>query len=249
MGFLEGGSEKQILKLLRHELGHCIDNAFRLRQNKKRQKLFGSSQLPYPESYSPQKYSRSYVHYLGDNYAQSHPDEDFAETFAVWLDPNSHWERRYKACEAQNKLQLMSEIMGGLCGKRSFLKNKYRIDPIERQTQTLREYFNEKKKRLHVAKYPRLDRDFKRFFPETQVLGALSLSYFLRRERETIEKKVSQRTGAYRYEVRFVVNRAIERAKEMKVYGTKEQLSEKTPLLIEQNYRYLKEKQQLKYFL
>ena len=249
IGYVEGKSEKHRLKLLRHELGHCIDNAFRLRRSKERQKLFGSSKTPYPESYSPQKYSRNYVHYLGDNYAQSHPDEDFAETFAVWLDPESQWRERYRGKGAIAKLLLMDRMMSELQGQRPFLKNRFRVDPIEKQTQSLEEYFKEKKKRLRIHKFPHLDRNFKRFFSVDKKQNSQPLSSYLRRERRHIEWEVSQNTGAYRYQIQFVMDRAIERAKEMKVYGTKEQLSRKTPLLIEQNFRYLREKQQLKFYL
>ncbi|MCK7497714.1 MAG: putative zinc-binding metallopeptidase [Comamonadaceae bacterium] len=56
---------------------------------------FGRASRHYPESYLPRPGSRNYVVHLDHWYAQSHPAEDWAETFAVWLDPRSRWRERY----------------------------------------------------------------------------------------------------------------------------------------------------------
>ena len=84
---VEGGDEETCLRILRHEAGHAIDNAYQLRRRPTRRRLFGTPDTPYPEYYTPKPYSKSFVQHLDHWYAQSHPDEDFAETFAVWLDP------------------------------------------------------------------------------------------------------------------------------------------------------------------
>ena len=47
-------------------------------------------------AYTPDPNSRAYVQHLDYWYAQSHPFEDYAETFAVWLRPSSRWKRRYE---------------------------------------------------------------------------------------------------------------------------------------------------------
>ena len=107
----EGYLEKDCMKLLRHESGHAIDNAYRLRKIKRRQNLFGLSSTPYPDSYSPRAYSKKYVVHLNSWYAQSHPDEDWAETFAVWLNPRSNWKKRYRHWPAMKKLEMVDEIM------------------------------------------------------------------------------------------------------------------------------------------
>ena len=88
---VEGGEHEWCMRILRHEAGHAIDNAFRLRLRRQRREIFGSPSAPYPEFYTPRPYSKSFVLHLDAWYAQSHPDEDFAETFAVWLTPNSEW--------------------------------------------------------------------------------------------------------------------------------------------------------------
>ena len=82
---VEGGTPEWCMRILRHEAGHAIDNAYKLRQRRRRQQVFGPSYKAYPEFYDPKPYSKSFVLHLDSWYAQSHPDEDFAETFAVWL--------------------------------------------------------------------------------------------------------------------------------------------------------------------
>src|SRR4030095_1290806 len=79
---VEGGEHEWCMRILRHEAGHAIDNAFKLRLRRQRRKVFGSYKKPYPESYTPRPYSKRFVLHLDAWYAQSHPDEDFAETFA-----------------------------------------------------------------------------------------------------------------------------------------------------------------------
>jgi hypothetical protein len=101
---VEGGEHEWCMRILRHEAGHAIDNAFRLRRRRQRQHTFGSPSQPYPEFYTPKPYSKSFVLHLDSWYAQSHPDEDFAETFAVWLTPNSEWRQRYAGWRALGKL-------------------------------------------------------------------------------------------------------------------------------------------------
>ena len=113
---VEGGTVEWCLKILRHEAGHAIDNAYRLRERRRRRELFGLSSAPYPKYYLPRPYSKSFVMHLDAWYAQSHPDEDFAETFAVWLDPGGDWRSRYADWPARRKLEYVDHVMRGLAG-------------------------------------------------------------------------------------------------------------------------------------
>jgi Putative zinc-binding metallo-peptidase len=108
---VEGGTPEWCMRILRHEAGHAVENAYRLRRLRRRQQVFGRSSDPYPKYYSPRPYSRSFVRHLDVWYAQSHPDEDFAETFAVWLTPDSTWGDRYKGWPVLKKLQYVDELM------------------------------------------------------------------------------------------------------------------------------------------
>ena len=124
---VEGGTAEWCMRILRHETGHAIENAFQLRRLRQRQKLFGKSSKPYPEWYTPKPYSKSYVVHLDMWYAQSHPDEDFAETFAVWLDPDSNWKERYAGWPAFRKLRCVDELIKNLASKPPPIDNKKRV--------------------------------------------------------------------------------------------------------------------------
>ena len=72
--------------LLRHEIGHCIEHAYQLSKTAKWRNVFGDPSVEYnPDNYSWNPLSEDYVKHLPDGYAQAHPEEDFAETFAVWV--------------------------------------------------------------------------------------------------------------------------------------------------------------------
>ena len=73
--------------------------------------LFGSFSRPYRERYRADPFSREYVRHILGWYAQKHPDEDFAETFAVWLTPGLDWRREYAGWPALAKLEYVDRVM------------------------------------------------------------------------------------------------------------------------------------------
>ena len=128
---VEGGEHEWCMRILRHEAGHAIDNAYRLAST--RDGGVRSSDLPskpYPEFYTPKPYSKSFVLHLDSWYAQSHPDEDFAETFAVWLTPSSEWRQRYAGWKALPKLEYMDALMGSLRGQPAPVDNHQEVDAL-----------------------------------------------------------------------------------------------------------------------
>src|SRR5207247_9020815 len=135
---VEGGTPEWCMQILRHETGHAIDNAYKLRQRRRRQQIFGPSYLQYPEYYTPKPYSKSFVLHLGSWYSQSHPDEDFAETFAVWLTPGADWARRYQGWKALLKLEYMDALMKSLAGKRPVVTNRRCPEALRSLRKTLR---------------------------------------------------------------------------------------------------------------
>src|SRR4051812_1848732 len=102
--------EREILMYLRHEAGHAFNYAYMLYESKEWLDLFGPFDRPYLDDYTPVPFSRKYVRHIAGWYAQKHPDEDFAETFAVWLTPDSDWRRRYAGWPALKKLQYVERI-------------------------------------------------------------------------------------------------------------------------------------------
>ncbi|MGC2176649.1 MAG: putative zinc-binding metallopeptidase, partial [Bradyrhizobium sp.] len=108
---VEGGTWSECMAILRHEAGHAIQHGYQLQRRRRWQQLFGRSSKHYPRYYRPNPASRQYVQHLRLWYAQSHPDEDFAETFAVWLRPRSNWRTRYAGWPALKKLEYVDELM------------------------------------------------------------------------------------------------------------------------------------------
>ena len=109
---VEGGTHDWCMRILRHEAGHALDNAYRLHRRTRYRELFGSYHEPYPDSYRPKPYTKRFVIHLDMWYAQAHPAEDFAETFAVWLNPDSHWRQQYANWPALRKLQVRRRADG-----------------------------------------------------------------------------------------------------------------------------------------
>src|SRR6188508_2788153 len=147
---VEGGEHEWCMRILRHEAGHAIDNAFRLRRKKQRRQVFGAPATPYPEFYTPRPYSKSFVLHLDAWYAQSHPDEDFAETFAVWLTPNSEWRQRYAGWPAFKKLEYMDSLMRSLENRKASLDNPEEVDRLLDLKQTLRQHYRNKRRHYGV---------------------------------------------------------------------------------------------------
>ena len=148
--FVEGHTKTQFIKFLRHECGHAIDNAFLLRRKRIRQRLFGLSCKRYPNSYSFDLDSRDYVRNIRDGYAQSHPDEDWAETFAVWLSSDKNWQRKYGNWPAFEKLSYMDEVMRDL---RNVLPEKEcskQVGSIGSDQRTLKQYYRDRCRELKL---------------------------------------------------------------------------------------------------
>ncbi len=102
--------EREIMMYLRHEAGHAFNYAYRLYETPEWRALFGPFRRPYRESYRPVPFSKRYVRHIDGWYAQKHPDEDFAETFAVWLTPRSNWRKKYRGWGALAKLKYADRI-------------------------------------------------------------------------------------------------------------------------------------------
>jgi hypothetical protein len=117
-GFVEGTSRADILRYLRHEMGHVINYAYELYDRDDWVKQFGSMTQPYVEEYRPEPFSRRFVRYLPGWYAQKHPDEDWAETFAVWLTPGLDWRAEYAGWPAAlAKLTYCDQTMRALADR------------------------------------------------------------------------------------------------------------------------------------
>jgi hypothetical protein len=215
---VEGGEHEWCMRILRHEAGHAIDNAFRLRLRRQRRQIFGLPSQPYPEFYTPRPYSKSFVLHLDAWYAQSHPDEDFAETFAVWLTPTSEWRQRYAGWPASKKLECMDEIMASIRHRPPRVTNQEEVDPLHRLRRTLRQHYRNKR-RYYGIDYPHFyDRDLRRLFSEAPEFSEnMTAAQFLERTRRPTRRLVAGWTGIYQYTIDKVLVDMISRCRELKL--------------------------------
>ena len=161
---VEGGSAESAMRILRHEAGHAIDTAYRLRRRKRWREIFGPASLPYPDTYRARPGSRRYVQHLGEWYAQAHPCEDFAETFAVWLKPNSSWRRTYAQWPAFHKLEFVDELLESVRGARAPVRNREVVEPLRENTRTLADHYRRKLRRYSMYRRTVTDHLLERVF-------------------------------------------------------------------------------------
>jgi hypothetical protein len=213
---VEGGDPDSCLRILRHEVGHAIDNAYRLRRRPTRRQLFGNPNIEYPEYYTPKPYSKSFVHHLDHWYAQSHPDEDFAETFAVWLDPRSMWATRYAGWPAQRKLEYMDRLMRLLARRRPTVASKRQVDPLRKLKKTLREHYRNKREHYGLDHPDFYESDLRNLFSDApQYAKNLPAARFLRRIRKDVRSRVASFTDSYQYTIDQLLEKVIERCREL----------------------------------
>lgn len=215
---VEGGTHDWCMKILRHEVGHAIDTAYRLRRKAKYRQLFGKASQPYPDYYHPTPSSRDYVHHLEMWYAQSHPLEDFAETFAVWLRPGSRWRTRYRDWPAMRKLEYVDECMKSLNGTKPPVRSRARTDSLSRIRKTLRTYYQRKREHYGLDYPSFFDADLRKLFssaPEHR--RNMTAAAFLSRIRAELRRSVARWTGEYSYTIDQVVQEMIERCREMQL--------------------------------
>jgi hypothetical protein len=216
---VEGGTRQEMIKILRHECGHAVDNAYGLGREPRRQQLFGDRTKRYPEHYRPNPASRRYVQHLRLYYAQSHPSEDFAETFAVVLgSPGGGWRKRYSEWPALQKLEYVDELLETLRGVHPKHRNRRMPESLVTIGTTLRQYYAERRER-YLASYPDIyDRDLRRLFSDDPKHARSPLaSQFIRRNRAEIRKLVSNWTGEYQFTLEQVLEDMIGRSRELKL--------------------------------
>lgn len=213
---VEGGTPDWCMRILRHEAGHAIENAYRLRLRKRRKQLFGKSSVPYPSYYTPKPYSKRYVLHLDLWYAQSHPDEDFAETFAVWLNPDSHWRVHYAGWPALHKLEYVDALMRELADVPPPVTRTDCVDPLVSLTRTLREHYQARRAHYGLEHPHFYDQDLRRLFVDAaSASSGMSAARFISRMRKEARRRVAERTGTYQYTIDRLLESMIARCREL----------------------------------
>jgi hypothetical protein len=211
---VEGGTMDSCLKLLRHETAHALDNAYRLHRRKRWREVFGAFTQPYRMTYVPRPTSKNYVQNLDYWYSQSHPCEDFAETFSVWLRPRSRWRQRYRGWPALKKLEFVDELVTEVRDRVPPVKSRSRPESVGRLGLTLREYYARKQARYHGEHTTEYDPMLRRVFAADDTAGRRqSAARFLEHSRRELRQRVAVVTGQHQYVIDQVVNELILRCR------------------------------------
>jgi hypothetical protein len=216
--------EYELLTTLRHEAGHAINYAYRLYRLKEWQEVFGKFTKPYHDVFRPQPRSKEFVrhlyqqvgHYAGRIYAQKHPDEDFAETFAVWLTPRSNWRKKYRGWGAMAKLKTVDRLMKEIASKRPKVSGGALVDPIENLHITLLEYYKKSEERYRQKAQGFVDELLREIFSVNgKGENRISASGFIEKYRSHLAETISCWTGERASSVDPVMDKLIDRAKEL----------------------------------
>lgn len=217
----EGVSLTEAMSILRHETGHAVDEAFQLRKMPRYRQVFGSPNRAYPTDYIADSDSRDYVHHLNAWYAQSHPVEDFAETFAVWLKSERSWRRKYRDWPALEKLQVVSEWMEERRKVAPKIKPRKIANELESSTRTLAEHYQEKREFYAIDAEDEFDSALRRIFQrpgrQTRRSGQVSAATLLASHRTRLRRRTAKPLGVPAYVVDQVLRQLIYRARILKL--------------------------------
>jgi len=220
---------REIMMYLRHEAGHAFTYAYKLHNKPEWKQIFGPFRRPYRDNYRPAPFSREYVRHLPGWYAQKHPDEDFAETFAVWLTPRSNWRKRYRGWAALEKLLYMNRLARQL-GKTDPIRRRGQTDiTVDEMETTLSEFY-------HLQRAAREEVAVSELTPDTDLRDIFAVSKrrkaavpaqeFLHQHRKAVIDKVAQWTGAQRPLIKTLIDTIEKRAGELELRADKARVAE-----------------------
>lgn len=209
---VEGGTEQACMRLLRHETGHAINYAYEFFKKTQWRQLFGPMSTRYSDTYHYLPYSRRFVVHLESNYAQAHPDEDFSETFAVWLTPNSNWQEEYKDWPAIKKLLYVDNLMKKIAEVPALI-NPPNNPPwsASKMTSTLAAYYKRRRESLGNEFQAFYDDKLKTLFTSKPAPDSNKASKLLRRHRKKLVDNIAKWTGHRKYDISQLLDKLIVR--------------------------------------
>jgi hypothetical protein len=213
-GHLEGRDGPDILRYLRHEMGHVVNYAYQLFRSPEWERLFGPMSTPYREEYRPSPFSRDYVRHLPGWYAQKHPDEDWAETFAVWMTPGLDWRSEYADWpKALAKLEFCDRTIREIAGREPLMTSTERDEDVSELTYSLSDYYAG----LRTADLPPpsgIDGSLRAIFEDRSgsMTGAKPASALIRDHSAVIAAEVFRWTGVFPETTRPVLRHLADRA-------------------------------------
>jgi hypothetical protein len=216
MESIEAESDAEILAYLRHEAGHAFNYAYRLYEREDWHALFGPYSRPYREHYEPNPFSRNFVRHIPGWYAQKHPDEDFAETFAVWLTPDSDWRNAYAGWGCMEKLLYVDRVVTELGRTPPVVSTEY--DEGQELSYSIAEYHRRLAYQpIEVPSY--FDGDLKDLFERTRPSApARPASEFLAVARRGLVANISYWTGLHESIVRSLIEHFAARSRALDLW-------------------------------
>jgi hypothetical protein len=221
---VEGGTPEWCLQILRHECGHAYDHAYQFSSTPAWTEAFGDREVEYdPDTYRPRPYSTSYVRHLPNWYAQAHPDEDFAETFAVWLAyPAEEWRAQYRGWKALKKLEAVDAMMSYARANPPVVVKSRRLWESSHSRRTLEKYYAAKR-RLYAEDFPDIyDADLRAIFEKGE-RSEESAAKVMRGLRNALLAAAVRWTGQRKYIVSELVQRLISRSQELELTAPRDQ--------------------------
>ncbi len=192
--------DRLIMMFLRHEAGHAINYAYRLWERTDWTEIFGKFSKPYRDEFHPNMASRDFVRHIphsqhGMSYAQKHPDEDFAETFAVWLAPRSAWRRKYGQWPALRKLRYVDSLMRHMRKRAPRCTSGKLVNPIKEITALLAEHYGQRAKRYRAAAQGYVDDKLRGIFQASRGRDRMQAADLLRAHRDELVSRIARWSG------------------------------------------------------
>jgi hypothetical protein len=206
---------REIRMYLRHEAGHAFNYAYKLFETPEWRDRFGPFNRPYRDRYRPVPFHRGFVRHMEGWYAQKHPDEDFAETFAVWLTPRSRWRERYRGWPAMEKLRYVDRMAHKLGDTEPVVRLASTDITVEEMNMSVEEFFRSQQRDAPLIDVA-LDHDLTDLFVRHRK-GLRPAAELVREHRAGLINKVEYWTGVRRSVVRALVDRIVETTERLRL--------------------------------
>jgi hypothetical protein len=213
--FAEGiESDQESMRFMRHEAGHAFNYAYRIYDRPDWSTTFGPYSRPYRERYQADPFSHDYVRHILGWYAQKHPDEDFAESFAVWLTPDLDWQKAYQGWPALAKLEYVDRVMREVADEEPEVPVPTEDDlPVTAMRYSLSDHYSSMSEDIPVKDSTIFDGDLRNIFAsKNESPTGQSAAEFLEAHRREIVGRISYWTGESTSAVRQLIDMLRSRA-------------------------------------
>lgn len=218
----EAEDAKTVMMVLRHEAGHAVNYAYRLWERPSWREIFGPFTKPYRDIFRPNRFSRHFVRHIasssyGRTYAQKHPDEDFAETFAVWLTPRSGWRQRYRHWPVIRKLRYIDRLMREVRGERPTNLSRRRLRPVEKMTYLLADHYGKRAGFFRRAARGYVDDRLREAFPPSRARALAPAADLFRRHHAELLDRLVRWSGLEKTEAGIILRKLESRSETLRL--------------------------------